>query len=249
MAFLRLHARVAQLNQIEVITQTEALYTLRVLTNNTDALVDEITTLASSNKSQFQHAPVILEIEHKNFQANELAVLIEILAQNEMVAVGIRSRKQELIDFAKFSGLAVFGKSLSPSSKSKIKTQAPQQPTPSAPNPHQDKIYQAPKIITNKVYSFQQVIAEDRDLVLLAKVKAGADVMSFGSISAYKEVQGSLFAGIQGDDKATIFVQSFNAELVSIAGVYKKFDVVPTKLYARSVMIDLSNGQLRFQII
>lgn len=237
------------MNKIEVITQTEALYTLRVLTNDTDALVDEITTLANSNKAQFQHAPVILEIEHKNFQANELAVLIEILAQNEMVAVGIRSRKQELIDFAKFSGLAVFGKSLSPSSKSKIKTQAPQQPTPSAPNPHQDKIYQAPKIITNKVYSFQQVIAEDRDLVLLAKVKAGADVMSFGSISAYKEVQGSLFAGIQGDDKATIFVQSFNAELVSIAGVYKKFDVVPTKLYARSVMIDLSNGQLRFQII
>lgn len=249
MALLGLYTRVAQLNKIEVITQTEALYTLRVLTNNTDALVDEITTLANSNKAQFQHAPVILEIEHKNFQANELAVLIEILAQNEMVAVGIRSRKQELIDFAKFSGLAVFGKSLSPSSKSKIKTQAPQQPTPSAPNPHQDKVYQAPKIITNKVYSFQQVIAEDRDLVLLAKVKSGADVMSFGSISAYKEVQGSLFAGIQGDDKATIFVQSFNAELVSIAGVYKKFDVVPTKLYARSVMIDLSNGQLRFQII
>ena len=239
----------AQLNKIEVITQTEALYTLRVLTNNTDILVDEITALASSNKAQFQHAPVILEIEYKNFQANELAVLIEILAQNEMVAVGIRSLKQELIDFAKFSGLAVFGKSLSPSSKVKIKTQVVAQPAPSVPNPHQDKTYQAPKIITNKVYSFQQVIAQDRDLVLLEKVKSGADVMSFGSISAYKEVQGSLFAGIQGDEKATIFVQSFNAELVSIAGVYKKFDVVPTKLYARSVMIDLFNDQLRFQII
>lgn len=95
------------MNKIEVITQTEALYTLKVLTNNTDALVEEITTLASDNKAQFQHAPVILEIENKNFQANELAVLIEILAQNEMVAVGIRSQKQELIDFAKFSGLAV----------------------------------------------------------------------------------------------------------------------------------------------
>jgi len=40
---------VAQLNKIEVITQTEALYTLKVLTNNTDALVEEITTLASDN--------------------------------------------------------------------------------------------------------------------------------------------------------------------------------------------------------
>jgi septum site-determining protein MinC len=238
---------VAQLNKIEVITQTEALYTLRVLTNNTDALVEEISTLASGNKTQFQHAPVILEIENKNFQANELAVLIEILAQNEMVAVGIRSQKQELIDFAKFSGLAVFGKSLSLGKKTK--TQVAKQPESNIPNPHQDRTYQAPKVVTNKVYSFQQVIAQDRDLVLLSKVKSGADVMSFGSISAYKEVQGSLFAGIQGDEKATIFVQSFNAELVSIAGVYKKFDVVPTKLYARSVMIDLFNNQLRFQII
>ncbi len=237
------------MNKIEVITQTEALYTLRVLSNDTDALVDEINALASNNKAQFQHAPVILEIENKHFQANELAVLIEILAQNEMVAVGIRSKKQELIDFAKFSGLAVFGKSLSKNSKHKIKIQAHVQPEESVPNPHLDRVYLAPKIIGNKVFSFQQVIAEDRDLVLLGKVKVGADILSFGSISAYKEVQGNLFAGIQGDEKATIFVHSFNAGLVSIAGVYKKFDVVPTKLYARSVMIDLANGRLRFQII
>lgn len=238
-----------KLNNIEVITQTEALYTLKVLTNNTDVLVEEINSLVCSNKTQFQHAPVILEIDNKHFQANELAVLIEILSQNEMVAVGIRSRKQELIDFAKFSGLAVFGKSLSTESKTKIKVQKVEQPVSNTPNPHQDKTYQAPKIVANKVYSFQQVVSHDRDLVLLSKVKSGADIMSFGSISAYKEVQGNLFAGIQGDEKATIFVQSFNVELVSIAGVYKKFDVVPTKLYARSVMIDLVNGQLRFQII
>jgi len=238
-----------KLNNIEVITQTEALYTLKVLTNNTDVLVEEINSLVCSNKTQFQHAPVILEIDNKHFQANELAVLIEILSQNEMVAVGIRSRKQELIDFAKFSGLAVFGKSLSTESKTKIKVQKVEQPVSKIPNPHQDKAYQAPKIVANKVYSFQQVASHDRDLVLLSKVKSGADIMSFGSISAYKEVQGNLFAGIQGDEKATIFVQSFNVELVSIAGIYKKFDVVPTKLYARSVMIDLVNGQLRFQII
>lgn len=106
-------------NLIEVKTQTEALYTLRVLTNNTDDLLTEIADLASNNKKQFQHAPVILEIENKHFQANELAVLIEILTQNDMVAVGIRSQKQELIDFAKFSGLAVFGKSLTPSKSKK----------------------------------------------------------------------------------------------------------------------------------
>jgi septum site-determining protein MinC len=43
-----------------------------------------------------------------HFQANELAVLIEILTQNNMVTIGIRSTVQELIDFARFSGLVVF---------------------------------------------------------------------------------------------------------------------------------------------
>lgn len=232
-------------NLIEVKTQTEALYTLRVLTNNTDELIQEIEQLASNNKKQFQHAPVILEIENKYFQANELAVLIEILTQNDMVAVGIRSRKQELIDFAKFSGLAVFGKSLSPSQSELTKPVIDDKHQ----NPHQDKIYQAPKIVASKVYSSMQVLAEDRDLVLLDVVRSNAEVMSHGSISAYKEVQGRVFAGISGDEKATIFIHSFNAQLISIAGIYKQFDVVPTKLYARSVMIDLKDGKLRFQIV
>jgi septum site-determining protein MinC len=43
-----------------------------------------------------------------------LAVLIEILTQNNMVAIGIRSPVQELIDFAKFAGLAVFDKVVVP---------------------------------------------------------------------------------------------------------------------------------------
>ncbi len=232
-------------NLIEVKTQTEALYTLRVLTNNTDDLISSIADLANNNKKQFQHAPVILEIENKHFQANELAVLVEILTQNNIVAVGIRSRKQELIDFAKFSGLAVFGKSLTPSNPKKPSKKVQND----APNPHQGLVYRAPKIIANKVYSSTQVIAKDSDLVLLGVVKADAEVMSYGSISAYKEVRGKVFAGISGDEKATIFIHSFNAQLVSIAGVYKKFDVVPTKLYARSVMIDLVDDKLRFQII
>ena len=233
---------------IEVKTQTEALYTLRVLSNNTDRLEQEVSELASNNKKQFQHAPVILEIEDNNFQANELAVLIEILSQNDMVAVGIRSKKQELLDFAKFSGLAVFGKSLTPSEQS-AEPELPPEVETTLPNPHQDPVYQAPKIVSSQVYSQQQIISRERDLVLLSTVKAGAEVLSYGSISAYKEVRGRVYAGIEGDEKATIFIHAFNAELVSIAGVYKKFDVVPTKLYARSVMVDLVDGNLRFQII
>jgi septum site-determining protein MinC len=99
---------------IEVKIQNEALYTLKVLGKNTDELFTGIANLAEGNKGEFQQAPIVLEIENKHFQVNELAVLIEILTQNNMVAIGIRSPVQELIDFAKFAGLAVFDKVVVP---------------------------------------------------------------------------------------------------------------------------------------
>jgi hypothetical protein len=71
-----------------------------VLGKNTDELFTEIANLAEGNKGEFQQAPIVLEIENKHFQVNEVAVLIEILTQNNMVAIGIRSPVQELIDFA-----------------------------------------------------------------------------------------------------------------------------------------------------
>jgi hypothetical protein len=41
---------------------------------NTEKLFDEITSLLEVDKDKFQYAPVVLEIENKHFQANELAV-------------------------------------------------------------------------------------------------------------------------------------------------------------------------------
>ncbi|SMN14464.1 Septum site-determining protein MinC [uncultured Candidatus Thioglobus sp.] len=228
---------------IEVEVQNEAFYTLKVLSKNTDELFDEIADLSTSNKGKFQHAPVILEIENKHFQANELAVLIEILTQNNMVVIGIRSQVQELIDFARFSGLAVFDKSISAlKNPETTKPSKKKDPTP-------EREYRLPKIVVGEVASAQQVFAKDSDLVLLGAVKVDGEVIAHGSVSSYREMQGKVFAGIDGDEKATIFVHSFDAQLVSIAGIYKRFDVVPAKLQLHSVMIDLKEGKLRFQII
>lgn len=249
------------LNTIEVKTQTQKINTFKVLNNDIESLSGEIENLANNNK-QFQQMPVILEIDQVDFQANELAILVEILTQNNIVTIGIRTQKQELIDFAKFSGLAIFGKALTadePKKPSKNDAKKPSKNEPKKPSknkpknepskPHQDKTYKAPKIVAYKVHSSAQILAKDGDLVLLNTVKRNSEVIAHGSISAYKEVSGSVFAGVSGDKKATIFIQSFNAQLVSIAGVYKQFETVPVKLYARPVMIDLKDEKLRFQIV
>lgn len=230
---------------VEVQLQAEMLYILKVFSKNTEKLSDEIANLVAFNKNKIQHTPIILEIKNKHFQVSELAVLIEILTQNNMMAIGIRSQVQELIDFAKFSGLAVFDKPI-PISEEKFLRQ-----TKSAPvtKEMQEKEHHPPKIIINEVGASEQVVAKDSDLILLSGIKADGEAISHGNVSAYKEVSGKIFAGVDGDKKASIFIHFFNIQLASIAGIYKQFDVVPSKLKGHSVLINLKDETLRCHIV
>ncbi|WXT99714.1 MAG: Septum site-determining protein MinC [Catillopecten margaritatus gill symbiont] len=230
-------------NLVEIKTQDETICTLKILSKNTSQLFDEIANLVEGDKDKYKYMPVILEIENKHFQANELAILIEILTQNQMAAIGIRSDIQELIDFARFSGLAVFNKFAKIIKEEKKPSATPQFKPEIKPK------HRLPKIIVGEVAQSEQVLSKDSDLVLLAPVRADADVIAHGSVSAYREMQGNVFAGVDGDEKATIFLHSFNAQLVSIAGVYKQFETVPAKLHSRSVIVTLEEGKLKFQII
>jgi hypothetical protein len=61
------------MNLVEMQRQGEAFYALKVPSKNTEKLFDEITSLLEVDKDKFQYAPVVLEIENKHFQANELS--------------------------------------------------------------------------------------------------------------------------------------------------------------------------------
>ncbi|MBE8189467.1 MAG: septum site-determining protein MinC [Candidatus Thioglobus sp.] len=239
---------------IKIQTQSEIINTFRVLNNDIQSLSNAILELADDKK--FQHKPVILQIEDENFQANELAILVEILTQNDIVTIGVRTLKTELIDFAKFSGLAVFSKASitneikktdKKSSKKSSKKISNTKNTTKNTLPKLQKT--APKIIANKVSSATQILAENGDLVLLESVKINAEVIAGGSIFAYKDLHGKVFAGSAGDKKSSIFIQSFNPQLVSIAGVYKIFITVPEKLRGQAVVVDLKDEKLRFKIV
>jgi septum site-determining protein MinC len=233
---------------IEIEHCVESITSIKILSNNTELLQEEINVLISKSPDKYFNKPIIIDVHSKSFQANDLAVLIEILAQNELVAIGVRTTKQELIDFVRFSGLAVFSHNSQNIETTNLDKAKPKVPKLS-PDPHKDKVYKAPIIIANQVTSNKQAHAEDCDLVLLKPVMLDGAAISYGSISAYQEVRGKLFAGTSGDTKATIFIHSFKAQLISIAGVYKKFDSIPTKLFEKSVVIDLFEGKLRFKAV
>ena len=79
-------------------------------------------------------------------------------------------------------------------------------------------------VIDKPLRSGQRVYAKGRDLVMLAMVNAGAEVIADDHIHVYAPLRGRAVAGARGDVTARIFALNFSPELVSIAGVYKSVD-------------------------
>ena len=76
-------------------------------------------------------------------------------------------------------------------------------------------------VIDKPLRSGQQVYARGRDLVVLAMVNAGAEVIADGHIHVYAPLRGKAMAGARGNTEARIFSLALEAELLSIAGVYR----------------------------
>ncbi|MGK2952744.1 MAG: septum site-determining protein MinC [Thiobacillus sp.] len=89
------------------------------------------------------------------------------------------------------------------------------------------------RIIDKPLRSGQRVYAAGGDIVVLAAVNPGAEVIADGSIHVYAPLKGKALAGARGDVTARIFTTHLEAELVSIAGVYRTFDTAPDAAVAR----------------
>jgi septum site-determining protein MinC len=68
------------------------------------------------------------------------------------------------------------------------------------------------------------VYAKGGDLIVLAMVNPGAEVIADGNIHVYAPLRGKAIAGARGNTQARIFAQCMEPELVSIAGVYRTTD-------------------------
>lgn len=91
-------------------------------------------------------------------------------------------------------------------------------------------------IVDKPLRSGQRVYARGGDLILTAMVSAGAEVIADGSIHVYAPLRGRALAGAVGDESARVFATCFEAELVSIAGVYRTFEQgLPAKLARQPV--------------
>ena len=96
-------------------------------------------------------------------------------------------------------------------------------------------------IVTDPVRSGQRVFADRGDLIVVGSVSPGAELVAHGNIHVYGPLRGRALAGVNGDMGARVFCQSFEAELIAIAGLYQTsddFDPAVLKLRTQAFLRD-----------
>lgn len=100
-------------------------------------------------------------------------------------------------------------------------------------------------VIDKPLRSGQQVYARGTDLVVLAMVSFGAEVIADGNIHVYAPLRGRAIAGARGNIHARIFSTCMEPQLVSIAGIYRTTEVaISTDILGKSAQVRLDGEKL-----
>ena len=105
------------------------------------------------------------------------------------------------------------------------------------------RIFELPLVITQPVRSGQVVYARNNDLIVLAAVNPGGQVVADGNIHVYGSLRGRAIAGAQGHDQARIFCQRLDAELLAINGIYLVWEDIPPTWRGQPARISLHEGR------
>lgn len=175
------------------------------------------------------------------------AGLTSLLRRYQLQPIGVRNLAPELAASARQAGLAQLDAAeLRDRQATTSPPPAPARTTEPATQP--EPIAAAPQpVAANTMYvdrplrSGQQVYARGGDLVLLAGMSNGAEVIADGSIHCYGPLRGRAIAGAQGNTLARIISTNFGPEIVSIAGIYRTFEQgIPSPVAGRPAHVRLN---------
>jgi septum site-determining protein MinC len=218
----------------------------------------------------FNHTPFVIDLHllPEDQQDIDFTALKELLLSLSMIPVGVKGADKSLRARLEAAGLATLAeaKHKIASEKSSEEPQLEQEhkqipETESAINSEPENLpdtaietalspaHNTAKIIRQTVRSGQQVYAPKGDLVVIGSVSAGAELLADGNIHVYGTLRGRALAGVQGDQSASIFCHSLQAELSSIAGIYLLSDDLPEDKIGNSVQIYLENEKIRIESI
>jgi len=95
-------------------------------------------------------------------------------------------------------------------------------------------------VIREPVRSGQVIYAEGRDLIVVAPVHSGAQLLADGNIHVYGPLKGRAVAGAHGRRDAQLFCLALEAELVGVDTGYLLSDDIPAALWGGSARVFLT---------
>jgi septum site-determining protein MinC len=246
-----------------------SLTVLRLRSRDLNLIERQLRAKVTQFPQFFQSAPVVLDVSELEggVAGFPLAALVRALHVCRVVPVAVTNIDETNRPMAAAAGLGIVTLSVArptgePEAQGTAAAPAPQPPqarTPApapiaaapppqamaapAPRPA-PSAHRAPMVVRQPVRSGQLIYAEKNDLIVLAPVNPGAQIIADGNIHVYSTMRGRAVAGAQGYTDARIFCQRFEAELIAIAGTHLTFDDIPRDKVGKPAQIFLQNGAI-----
>src|SRR5688572_1579509 len=180
----------------------------------------------------FQNAPLVLDFDELcDPQAFALDPLLETLREHSLSPVAVQGGDESIQRSASAANLAIMPAKAIERSQVQQKSSSPT------------------RVVRDPVRSGQRIYVPQGDLVVLAPVSPGAELLADGNIHVYGALRGRALAGLSGDTSAHIFCQSLQAELVSIAGLYKVNEAFDVAIHKKNVHIYLEGDALKMDVL
>ena len=177
--------------------------------------------------------------------------MLALLRSYRMAPVTVKARREDVLTAAAAAGLVVaqdsfLGQAVAqPPRIERVVETVVQEVVREVPTP---VAAPATMVIDKPLRSGQRVYARGCDLVVMAMVNAGAEVIADGHIHAYAPLRGRVMAGARGNTDARIFALNLEAELISIAGIYRTSETpLPDEVRGKPAQVRLDGEKLLIQ--
>lgn len=245
---------------------TYTLLVLRLDDPKDPVLFQALRDKVAQSPNFFRNAPLVIDLQNlSNAPPFNMAELGRRLRQHQLLPIGVQNGTEEqnaaainagfsVLPSGRDAPVSVAGPARSGTAAAEPHVAAPVSGAPPAaaktePAPvGQADMVVVPsgpsRTIIQPVRSGKQVYAQGGDLVVLASISAGAELLSDGNIHVYGALRGRALAGVTGDRNARIFCRSLEAELVSIAGFWQVREHLPDTLIGKPAQILLDGERI-----
>ncbi|MBD7959586.1 MAG: septum site-determining protein MinC [Comamonas sp.] len=193
----------------------------------------------------FDNDPVLIDLQHvrDSTDAIDFPKLIKLLKRHRTVPVAVCNGSVEQMAAAHAAGLMPAPDAHPVRTKEVVRevevireVEVLREVPAPAPNA---------MIVDKPLRSGQQVYARGCDLVVMAVVSYGAEVIADGNVHIYAPLRGRAVAGARGNTEARIFSTCMEPQLLSIAGNYRALeDDLPKNIAGKPAQARLEGEKL-----